>query len=369
MNYFKRRNLKKVANETLRHARHVRNMREDIMSQDDLNEIAQVEGVLKDLLAQKQFEKIESAIEHTMQTLSRIAPQIGGGGLRENFEIFVVAIVIAMGLRTYFIQPFKIPTGSMQPTLYGVTSVQKDSPGITDRYPLKLVKFALFGEWYSVCRAKAEGTLSLPKASPTDPTALVYTIAGVPHKIPRDAVEALWDPSKRYDLKYRTGQFVKKGAVLWSGIVTRGDHVFVNKMIWNFRKPKRGEIMVFYTTGIKSLPPGTHYIKRMCGLPGETISIDPPNLVVNGKIVRKPATIARVENNTPGSGYAGYRLEGNFTSKEYKWKLGDTEYFAMGDNTRNSRDSRYWGSVPAKNLVGPATLIYWPLSKRWGLAH
>ena len=49
--------------------------------------------------------------------------------------------------------------------------------------------------------------------------------------------------------------------------------------------------------------------------------------------------------------------------------LKEREYFALGDNTRNSRDGRYWGPVPQKNLVGPALLVYWPLSKRWGLAR
>jgi signal peptidase I len=366
MNFLKRRKLKKAAHETLRHARHILHMREDIMSADDVRKLKDARQVLRDTLKSGDFTQVERLTDELAETAVSIAPQIGGGGLRENFEVLVVAVAVAMALRTYFIQPFKIPTGSMQPTLYGITSVAKDAPGITDRMPLKLVKFMLTGQWYSEHRALADGTLSFPEPSQTDPSVIIYTIAGKKHKIPRDAID-FEHPERRYDLKFRSGQFVKKGDLLWSGIITRGDHVFVNKMIWNFRKPKRGEIMVFDTTGIKTLPQGTHYIKRMCGLPGEKVSIHDPNLVINGKEVHEPETIARIERRDHG--YTGYHLAGNFSSPDYFWQLGDDEYFAMGDNTLNSRDSRYWGSVPAKNLVGPATFVYWPLSKRWGIAH
>jgi len=364
MSFFQLRKSKKAAHEILRHAQHIRNMREDIMSAVQLDKLTESENSLKAALKTKEVKQIEQDAEKLSEVLDEIAPQVKGGGLRENFEILVVALAVAMGLRTYFAQPFKIPTGSMQPTLYGITSVAKDNPGILDRYPLKLVKFIITGQWYSERYAKADGTLRLPKESPTDPSVLLYTITGVEHELPRDAID-FQHIGGRYDLKVRFGENVKKGDLLWSGIVTRGDHLFVNKVIWNFRKPKRGEIMVFYTDGIKDLPPGTHYIKRMCGLPNEEISISEPNLVINGKVVTEPKTIARVESD---ENYAGYQLDGDFTDSNYKRKLGPDEYFAMGDNTGNSRDSRFWGSVPAENLVGPAAFIYWPLSSRWGIA-
>jgi len=366
MSFFKYRKAKKTAHEILKHAQHIRNMREDIMSEAQLEELSKNEGYLRAAVEKRDIAEIGTAAENLSETLDRVAPQSKGGGLRENFEIIVVALAVAMGLRTYFIQPFKIPTGSMQPTLYGITSVAKDAPDLMDHYPLKLLKFVVTGEWYSARYAKADGTLYFPpKESPTDPSVLLYSIGGKEHKIPRDAIN-FYEPGKRYDLKFRPNQHVKKGDLLWSGVVTRGDHLFVNKVIWNFRKPKRGEIMVFYTTGIQGLPQGTHYIKRMCGLPNEDVSISEPNLVINGSVVSGPETIARISRRDPG--YAGYQLAGNFTSEDYKWKLSDGEYFAMGDNTGNSRDSRYWGSVPAKNLVGPAAFVYWPISKRWGPA-
>jgi signal peptidase I len=366
MSFLKYRKAKKTAHEMLKHAQHIRNMREDIMTASELDSLAENERSLRIAVERKDIPAIKTAVESLSGTIDEIAPQSKGGGLRENFEILVVALAVAMGLRTYFIQPFKIPTGSMQPTLYGITSVAKDSPGLMDRYPLKLLKFVVTGKWYSERYAKSDGVLYFPpKESPSDPSVLLYSIGGKQHKIPRDAVN-FYAPGKRYDLKFLPNQHVKKGDLLWSGVVTRGDHIFVNKVIWNFRKPKRGEIMVFYTTGIKTLPQGTHYIKRMCGLPNETVSIEEPNLVINGKVVDQPETIARIERKK--FGYDGYQRMGNFTDNDFVWSLSDGEYFAMGDNTGNSRDSRYWGSVPERNLVGPAAFIYWPLSKRWGIA-
>jgi len=371
MTFLKQRKLKKLAHELLRHAHHMRNMREDILSEAQLQELATRESNLRTSLEEKNSTFIESSMKSLEDTLNSIAPHPKGGGLRENFEILVVALVVAMSLRAYFLQPFKIPTGSMQPTLYGITSKQKDAPGLTDHVPFKFLKFAVTGQNYSERYAKTSGTLILSKSKSKDPSVLLFEINGMLHKIPRDAViffaldqcEFINKPGKENVLK--TGDSVNKGDLLWSGVVTRGDHVFVNKIIWNFRKPKRGEIMVFKTTDIPTLQQGTHYIKRMCGLPNDKVSIREPNLVINGEIVDAPKTIQRV---TSDPNYAGYQLAGKLSSVDLEWPLTDSEYFAMGDNTGNSRDSRYWGPVPEKNLVGPAVIIYWPFSKRWGLA-
>ncbi|MBT3191481.1 MAG: signal peptidase I [Verrucomicrobia bacterium] len=364
MSILRKRRVRKEAHELLRHATHVRNMREDILEPTQAEELKSKQGALFAAVKSGSASETESATEVLSEALQRIAPAGKGGGLRENFEIIVVAVAVAMGLRAYFIQPFKIPTGSMQPTLFGIHSVEQKSPELLDRFPLKLAKFAVTGEWYSERRAKATGTLGFPTASPTDPSIRIYTIAGKRHKIPIDSVDVV--SRGRYELKFRPGDSVKKGDLLWSGVVTRGDHVFVNKVIWNFRKPRRGEIMVFNTTDIAELPQGTHYIKRMCGLPGEQVAIHPPHLVINQNVMDAPEQIARIARRDPG--YDGYKLQGKLTSPTLEWPLREGEYFAMGDNTSNSRDSRYWGPVPVRNLVGPAAVVYWPLSKRWGLA-
>jgi len=386
--FSKQRKAKKAAHELLRHTHHVRNMREDILDSEQLASLASAESALRDSFATKDHEQIESATNALSEALNRVAPAGKGGGLRENFEILVVAIAVAMGLRAYFIQPFKIPTGSMQPTLYGIHSVEQEAPKTLDRFPLKLLKFATTGELYVERRAKTDGVMrrGMPERLPAwdrvlplklvkllvtgdwfdpfDPSVEYFMIADQWHKIPKDALDSRLG---RMELKFSPGAAVKKGDLLWSGSITRGDHVFVNKLIWNFRKPTRGEIMVFSTRDIQGLPPGTHYIKRMCGLPTERVSIRPPQLVINGQEVHEPESIARIARKDPG--YDGFALEGQLISPTLEWPLTEGQYFAMGDNTLNSRDSRYWGPVPELNLVGPAAIVYWPLSKRWGRAN
>ncbi len=389
MIFSKQRKARKAAHELLRHTHHVRNMREDILEPAQLDALANAEQQLREAVNAREADAIESGMDSLSETLNRVAPAGKGGGLRENFEILVVAIAVAMGLRAYFIQPFKIPTGSMQPTLYGIHSVEQESPKLMDRFPMKWVKVAGTGSMYVERRAKADGMLMqgtpenvsiwdslLPLKlvkllttgewfSPYDPSVEYFMIGGKWHKIPKDALDTRM--AGRYELKFHVGETVKKGDLLWSGVVTRGDHVFVNKIVWNVRKPRRGEIMVFNTRDIPGLPPGTHYIKRMCGLPNERISIRPPHLVVNGQEIHEPETIARIARRDPG--YFGYVPEGQLNSPDLEWPLTDGQYFALGDNTRNSRDSRYWGPVPEINLVGPAAIVYWPFSKRWGLAR
>jgi len=387
--FSKHRKARKEAHELIRHTHHVRNMREDILEPAQLEALEAAELELHDALKSKERDAIESKTDSLSDTLNRVAPAGKGGGLRENFEILVVAIAVAMGLRAYFIQPFKIPTGSMQPTLYGIHSVEQESPALMDRFPMKLLKFAWMGEMYVERRAKADGVLvkgapefvsvwdrifplKLVKLlttgewySPFDPSVEYFQIGGKWHKIPKDALDGRM--AGRYELKFHVGEPVKKGDLLWSGVITRGDHVFVNKIVWNFRKPRRGEIMVFNTREIRGLPQGTHYIKRMCGLPYERIAIRSPHLIVDGREMHEPETIARIARRDDG--YFGYVPEGQLNSADLEWPLKHGEYFALGDNTRNSRDSRYWGPVPEVNLVGPAAIVYWPFSKRWGLAR
>ncbi len=375
LKYFKNKRIRKNSREVLRHACHLRNMREDILREEQLAQLKEAEQDLHTATVSGSADEMHAAADRLSTVLDRIAPVSKGGGLRENFEILVVAVSVAMALRAYFIQPFKIPTGSMQPTLYGIHSVQQEHPGLTDKYPLKVFKFALTGEWYTEVRSKASGVLGEFESHPTDPSARLCRIGGITHKLPKDAID--FYSANRYELPFRIGDRVEKGDLLWSGIITRGDHVFVNKFVWNFRKPRRGEIMVFTTTGIRELertfakgpdgkPISTHYIKRMCGLPGEALTIKPPRLIIDRQRVEEPEQIARIERCDPG--YFGYQLAGQLNSELLEWPLRDDEYFAMGDNTGNSRDSRYWGPVPARNLVGPAAIVYWPISKRWGLA-
>lgn len=364
MNLFQKRKLNKEAKATIHHAMHVVNMRGDLLGEDTVIILKEHTIRLSDSLKTRDFEQTQKATKTLSECIEKQMAKCPyrGGAFRENFEIIVVAVAVAMGLRAYFIQPFKIPTGSMQPTLYGITSDSNYTPGLIDKLPFKVFKFVVTGDWYAVRRASATGRLGEGQFSNADPSSVIYHIGGRKHNIPKDAViTANWNRSP----EFFPSRIIHKGDIIWAGVIRTGDHLFVNKVIWNLRKPHRDEVMVFETDGIESLEPGTHYIKRMCGLPGEQISIEPPYLMINGERVTDLPGISSVTSAV--NGYSGYQLPAELRSAEWPRQLHKNEYFAMGDNTGNSRDSRYWGPVPASNLVGPAVFVYWPLSKRWGI--
>jgi signal peptidase I len=359
MNFLQKRRIRKRAYETIRHATHLENMRGDLISDGDRQRIEEAKSKVRADLTSHDVSALEISIGELYQLVAELSPTYRFAGIRENLEIFVVAIVVAMGFRSYFLQPFKIPTGSMEPTLYGIHSKEVDDPTMWDRAPLKYAKWLITGRMYHEVRVSGSGQLSHPQqGGQNHPASVFYYVGSKRYKVPRYA-----------SLNYRPGEFIQMGSILWSGSITAGDHVFVNKVAWNFRNPRRGEIMVFDTENIPTLPAGTHYIKRMVGLPTEKISISPPDLKINGEIVREPEGIRRIAEQDEG--YWGYRVRPEskvLSSPDDSIELADDEYFALGDNTLNSRDGRYWGAVPEENLVGPALLIYWPFSKRWGLA-
>jgi signal peptidase I len=368
MSWFgKRDRWKARAHELHRHARHYRRMNEDRMRPEERDRLLALEERLGSALAGEGREAVEGASTTLESWLLQNVKTRSHPGVRENLEILVVAVGVAMACRTYFIQPFKIPTGSMQPTLYGIQYRAQEHPTLMDRFPLKLVKWAVFGEWYLSIETKESGYVtSGPTHDPESSSLVSFVVNGRRCRVPTDAVRRL-----------SVGDFVPKHTVLWSGLRVAGDHVFVDRTRWNFSRPRRGQIMVFNTTEIPTLPPKTHYIKRLVGLPGERVSIAPPALLINGEPVMEPEGIARIVRQELGNG--GYQLIDRRTDSMPRSPglrtpldivaLKADEYFALGDNTRNSRDGRYWGPVPRANLVGPAVFVYWPVSRRWGAAR
>lgn len=365
------RRMNQRGKEVLRHARHIRNNNEDIAGHSDLDALEKAETNLLSAMHNRDMPGMESASSAVICAAAKVAPRKRFAFIRENLEVLVVAIAVAMGIRTYLVQPFKIPTGSMQPTLYGIHGIEMDEPRTTDKMPFAIIRWLITGERYRDIRVRQAGRLELSDGS-RKPGFWECRIGPYHYFVPKtDSNEILM----------RRGRMMSTGEVLWRGRQKAGDHVFVNKVAWNFMKPRRGDVMVFSTEGIEALeadfpkdkygkPISTHYIKRMCGLPNETIGIDPPHILVNDAKIEEPASIARV---TAGKdGYNGYQLayheNPRIATPEDRIALSAGEYLAFGDNTVNSKDSRYWGPVPQQNLVGPAFVVYWPYSKeRWGL--
>jgi len=365
MLFFNQRLTHRRVREALRHARHIRNMREDVMPEADLDELRSLETGLREAAAVGEGDRAQEAYDRLCGCMRRLFPTPPNHWFRENLEILVVALTVAMGFRTYFIQPFKIPTGSMERTLYGIHAEAAEKPALMDRVPLKAAKWIFTGRWYKEVKVKVPGMVGRPRpAGPNDPAAVIYDIGPRSYRLPKAAVP-----------NFRPGQYVSAGEVLWSGHVVTGDHVFVDKMRWNFTRPKRGQVVVFGTKTIPGITTGTHYIKRLIGVPGEEISINPPNVLADGKPIMEPEEIARIARREPKYSY-GYQLAqprvndpAILTTPEKSLPLGPDEYFVLGDNTGNSRDGRFWGTVPRPEMVGPAFMVYWPLSKRWGLSR
>ena len=134
--------------------------------------------------------------------------------------------------------------------------------------------------------------------------------------------------------------------------VAPGDHVILEGLTFLKRNPHRGEIVAFRTDGISSLQSGTMYDKRIVGEPGEHLRISDGNIYINDSRVVI----------TNGNGEILYTLTEQMKPfvqyTDVMIPLG--QYFVIGDNATNSFDSRSWGCLPAKNIVGRIWLCYWP---------
>jgi signal peptidase I len=123
------------------------------------------------------------------------------------------------------------------------------------------------------------------------------------------------------------------------------DRVLANRFIYRFRDPERGDIVVFETPdeAVERCGAGGTFVKRLIGLPGDTIAQRSGVLRVNG---------APLEESYVNGGPAGL----DFPERT----LGADEYFMMGDNRGQSCDSRQWGPVSRDDLIGPVFAVYWP---------
>jgi len=366
MNYFERRTRIKQIKHALHEARHARRMREDIARPEDVAQLERTEKELRNDLRTKQYEAALERIFRIEKEIRAIMPIPSAPRLRENLEVLVVAIAVAMAIRAYFFQPFKIPTGSMQPTLYGITVEQLkngEKPGLWDGFPQKIIPFLINGTYYREVRAQAAGVVRTTGLDPTQ-TFVYVSIAGRQHAI-----------RKGMRPHFREGEMVQRGAVLASGRFRFGDHLFVDKISYNFRRPRRGDVFVFQTGGIDHprIRENTFYIKRLVGLPNEAIQIRPPFIHVNEEAWDQPHVTRFMDRKWPGDRQEYYGGYTNVSDNEARLRrptdvlrLAEDEYLPFGDNTGSSLDGRYFGGVNQEDIVGPAFVVYWPFNRRWG---
>jgi signal peptidase I len=126
---------------------------------------------------------------------------------------------------------------------------------------------------------------------------------------------------------------------------TWSDRVIVNRLAYRFEDPQRGQIVVFHApeSAVGRCGEGGTYVKRLIGMPGDTLVERAGYWTVNGKPLAEPYIKAKERGTQDG-----------------KWRVPIGMYFFMGDDRIHSCDSRMWGSVQRKNLIGPLLVTYWP---------
>jgi signal peptidase I len=138
-----------------------------------------------------------------------------------------------------------------------------------------------------------------------------------------------------------------------------GDRIVVDKLSYHLHGVDTGNIVVFTTPPEENCagPPVANLVKRVIGLPGQTISLSEGRVYIDGKLLAEPWLPPAVREETyPGPSSEPYALH-----RAFSIPAGDV--YVMGDNRTQSCDSRYWGPVPESTIVGKVDLRIWPLSR------
>jgi signal peptidase I len=370
-------------------------------------------------------EKLKLGIERLEEVLRRTGGAIyPKTALVENVEFFLVAAIVILGIRTYFVQPFKIPTNSMWPTYNGMTpevfKSRSEEPG-TAKQALRLVAY---GAWPHRVDAPADGEVLIPVGGeargvvncrivpgktwlvlPTQVREYTLLVADreVKVRVPLDFDFdwAIYDaffggPDRPYSVQsmvnevqrringreyeeriingqpvtcVRTGKRVRAGERVFSFDELTGDQLFVDRMSYHFIRPSVGSGFVFRTGNIPDIARTAgdqYYIKRLVGTPGDKLEIKGTVLYRNDAPITGSSAFEK--NAKKLARYSGYQPIGLLTPG-HTVKVEPRKYFALGDNSANSQDGRYWGFVPAKDVVGRPIAVYFPFTRHWGPAR
>lgn len=424
----------------------VYNFRRDVMEPTEVAELQAKAAGVRALLKEKKGDS--SRLKLSLETLEETLRKYGGkiypkSSFVENVEFFLVAAILILGIRSYFIQPFKIPTNSMWPSYYGMTPEvfrqASDEPNIAQR----AFRFLAFGARARRIDAPAAGEIEFTYGGgegrgiisnrivngrswlilPTKLKEYTLFVGGVPvsFTVPLDfdfdwALREAFFPEETslevaleklnargqsqirtvsiagrpQNLRFfRTGKSVEKGERILSFDILTGDQLFVDRMSYHFIQPPIGSGFVFRTgniPGIRDTHGDQYYIKRLVGGPGDTIEIRDgasdngsgsangrrPGTERTGILMRngKPIEGAKafLQNNEKQGLYAGYVPYGELALGKVL-TIPENSFFALGDNSRNSLDGRYWGFVPSRDVVGRPLWIYYPFTRRWGPAR
>ncbi len=345
---------------------------------DILNDAAkkELDGLLSEMKATPAIEA-EERFGDFIKRYRKTVPPYRYQTIRGTLDLLLVVGAVAFGIRALFLQPFRIPTSSMQPTLFGIHYIDKEhsSNPLIGNVPNPL-------NWLLFSASDAQATVQTPGV--LEPNSLratgnlfaestSFTIGSNNYRLPgaKDKVEEY--------ANLTPGRSFRQGETLANGWLTLGDHLFVERWSIYMTPPKRGDVMVFTTDGLKAMGrtlselSGFFYIKRLAGLPGDTLKI------TNNTLMVKPAGESRFQPiyeiapefeklYSAKGGYHGHLggMGDLISTPLQEYVVPKDHYFMLGDNSQFSLDSRFFGAVPRRNLVGRAWVVFWPFSHRWG---
>ncbi|MBX7157697.1 MAG: signal peptidase I [Verrucomicrobiae bacterium] len=372
--------------ETFKHLKKLWQYEWDHLPEQERGELDNCLADLKQAVKNKDNSAEEKLMSRAETIYEKITKRRKFPKIAENVDVLLVALVVAMGIRTYFFQPFKIPTNSMFPTLRGVvmTPLPLDQPlpskgqRIFDAVfkgrnylefdlPVGAQLFNESSRGFFIFRNQSlifeKDGQTLNKTFRTEATA-------------QDFIWQLLQPEMER-------QIPTDGFYHFKAQVDTGDHLFVNKMIYNFRKPKRGDAFVFRTKGLPTdynlrqlnqQMASQFYIKRCVAVGDDEVRVEPPYLMINGQKASEPEIRNVWEARETNPFYKGYShgTEKGQTMTYLKnaqdtFHVPPDHFWAMGDNSYNSADSRLFGPVPLENIIGKAFIIYYPFNRKFWL--
>ena len=418
---------RRLAADWLELADKVVHYRRDVLPPADLDALTGATGKLRQLLR----EKADTAkLKLSIDALESILHRTGGShypksGWVENVEFFLVAAIVILGLRAFYIQPFKIPTNSMWPSYFGMTGQVFASRAEEPSPAAQALRFAAIGAQGRRIDAPDTGEILLPiggdrvlfnevpgrswlvlparlreyhffvgQKSATVRVPIDFDMDWVLRDAyfpedKRSLAEIIQEKRDRHELVsgqlntnrgpatvqfVRTGRTVRAGERMLSFDILTGDQLFVDRVSYHFVRPQVGEGFVFRTDNIKSewmidrntgRQVESYYIKRLVGTPGDKLKIVDFTLYRNGAPITGAAAFDK--NARQADNYVGYRQLGSMRNGA-EVTVGENQYLPLGDNSANSLDGRYWGTVDAKDVIGRPLFIYYPFTKRWGPA-
>lgn len=419
------RKLRKQLSELIGQADKVLRYREDLLTPEERSEIVvaadHLRAVIDDPAGTVELaeERADALDECLRRHGGRIHPKTF---LSDNIETIVVAAIVVIAIRTFFFQPFIIPTNSMYPSYSGMQVVvygREDAPEAPGGVA-QLFRGIFLGAGRTVIKAPESGRVwigvrEIRSSAGVQVTPVVDTVRGrkwlvvparkrvgvlrvgestVEVRVPGEFADLheVYNqtffpehPDRRFleNLRRqmvgkevvrfgRDGLFipldlrVEEGDRLLDFEILSGDALFVDRFSYHFRRPQVGDPVVFRTGKIPELP-NQYYIKRLVGTPGDKLELREPLVLRNDEPLE--GAEAFEFNFDRINGYHGYGTLGRqqrYLKEGVPLVVPENRWFVLGDNSPNSSDGRVFGFVPEKEVIGRAVFIYYPFTHRWG---